>query len=368
MTEETRDSRTVCRRRYLAAVSSLAATGLAGCSAATGLAGCSAAPGGSGGRSLPAFASLLADTDGRDGTYSFVSLDAAFDGGGDNGGEDDTLPTDPLVANPVASVSELVFLYAFVEMGDVGTVVDEHDASKQGDQRILSVNTALLRTGDFDVPAAADALRGLDAFGFETVADADRGVVLDSAELGFAVGLTPDAFVFARDLPDAPSDPASVAEAHVATLAGDRSAKHERDDEFAELLRRADTSGLAFGVYADDAPAVDAGEAADADYGEWTRNEDVPTGTLAPFDGARGFVQRLGPVAAVDEYVSPLAVVPPESDDGDLSATAVVASGGRNVDPDGLGDAVGRRAEDVTVRSGDGFVRARATYPPSAFE
>ncbi|MXV64396.1 hypothetical protein GS429_20460 [Natronorubrum sp. JWXQ-INN-674] len=293
---------------------------------------------------LPTYASLLPETNRE--AYFYGSIDAPtlqsivenqHAGDGDD-------PADPLVGNPI------VLAIRFAQLGDVTafTVYQEYDETPFEDGELVDANGVYALLGSYD----RDTLHtGLESAGYERERDEDAYTVYSDADSGEAVGLTED--VFACTVPnqfDPGFDPVDAVERTVATAAGQRTPKHEIDDDFERLLRSGATGGISLGRY------TESDEFDPDSLGEPQLSASLEF-AFGGVEGANGVHQQLSLESENENGVGDGNV------GNDATATAVVTyAGDDRVDVDRLESAFGTEADTRDIARDGASVLIEAEY------
>lgn len=283
---------------------------------------------------LPSYASVLPTTDRAEYFYGAIEFDTElFDENADGG---DT-PTDPLIVNPIGIAMTATYGLNQLGSSDAAPIYSEHGTTS-GDSTFLYVDGTYVITGTFDRDSVAASLAD---GGYSAETTADGYAVFSHDESGEVVGVASEAFAYSYPgQTDSAFDPVDAVERTVATAAGQRTPKHEADDDFARLLRTGETEGITLCLYTDDETFAD---------GSLTANRTDETDSLESkfdaFEGAYGAFQQLS------------------TGDGSANANAVVAySSEDRVDAERLESSLGTEASTVAVQRGGSTVRVDAEY------
>lgn len=281
---------------------------------------------------LPRYASLLPETDRA--AYSYGAIDGEtlvtlIDN--QRAGDGDS-PVDPLVGNPVV----MAVLFRRIGATAAFDVYQEHDETPLEEGELVDANGVYALLGSYDRAAITTAL---ESAGFERGRDEDAYTVYSDDDSGEAVGVTGEVFAFAVPSDYDPDfDPLEAVERTVATAAGERTPKHETDEEFERLLRAGTTGGMSLGRYTER-----------AEFDAESLGETQLSGSLefafGGVEGARGVHQHLS------------------IDGDDATATAVVSYDDEDrVDVDLLESSFGTEADSRAVTRDGTLVAIEAAY------
>lgn len=259
------------------------------------LAGCSESSDGNGGDasaagkstdstdgSLPSYASILPTTDQSEYFYGAIEFDTKLFNEEVDGGK---TPTDPLVVNPI--VIAMTATYGLTQLGksNAGSVYVDHGTTS-GDSVFLYVEGTYVITGTFDRDPFASSLA---ENGYSSESTADEYAVFSHNESGEVVGITDEVFAYSYpNQSDSTFDPVDAVERIVATAAGQRTPKYQKDTDFERLLRTGKTEGITLCMYTDNETFADGSLTADQ-----TNETDSPESRFGAFEGAYGAFQQL---------------------------------------------------------------------------
>ncbi|MCU4753344.1 hypothetical protein OB919_15380 [Halobacteria archaeon AArc-curdl1] len=233
--------------------------------------------------SLPPYSSTLASMDDLSSTdyfYTAADLDTIVETLDDDPG-DGEMPNDPLLVNPIATVS--LGIYGLFNLG-LSPVAEAQATAEQPAEHptLLYLEGAYVLYGSYDRDLAAGEL---ESAGYDQTGGGDDAgyIVFTDETSSEVIGVTDEAFIYSF------GDDESRAESVVTTIArantGDQSPKHDTDDVFETLLRESDETGITCGLYGN-------GETL-SDLETDQVNEDDINFDFAPYEGATGVVQGL---------------------------------------------------------------------------
>ncbi|MFC6717634.1 hypothetical protein ACFQGT_03870 [Natrialbaceae archaeon GCM10025810] len=295
---------------------------------------------------LPAYASVLAETESEEYFFGAIDLEAlstiASSRGDHEAGEN---PEDPLVRNPVAF---LITFQLFSRLGRLPAydAFADNDETSSDEGHVLLVEGVNVLYGSFDVDGAeAD----LETAGYASAAEGDDFSVFVDEETGDSVGVTPSVFAFASPDESAPTfDPRDAVEGIVRADAGDTEPKHATDVDFEWLLRAGTGDGIALCYYAE----TEALPTADLESEQPDEGTEALTFDFSAFEGARGVHQHLS-----------------MADDGGAHAETVVSYDDEAaVDADRLESRLGSQADSVDLLTDGAAVRVEAEYEGDVVE
>src|SRR6056297_877463 len=238
------------------------------------------------GNELPPYASMLPTTDQPEYFYGAIDVQTMSTLVEDQGAEAGKEPTDPLVGNPVAVA--LVSWFGLGQLADSAGLdaYNDNNKTENGEEQFIYADGVYALVGSYDRDGITS---DLEAAGYSLETASDGYAVYADSGSDEIVGITET--VYAYSYPngtDSSFDPAAAVERTVATAAGDRTPKHEADDDFEQLLRDGENSGIACCLYtANDAFA--SGTLSD----DQTSTENGLQFEFGAFEGAYGVHQNL---------------------------------------------------------------------------
>ncbi|MFD1564941.1 hypothetical protein ACFR99_15490 [Haloarchaeobius amylolyticus] len=292
----------------------------------------------SAGGELPPYASMLPTTEQPEYFYGAIDVETMYTLVNDEGAEAGKEPTDPLVGNPV-----VVALLCWFGLGQLGTsagfdAYNDNNETENGEEQFVYADGVYALVGSYDRDGVAT---DLEAAGYSIETEADGYSVYADSSSDEVVGVTDD--VYAYSYPnggDSSFDPVTAVERTVATAAGEQAPKHEADDDFEQLLRAGDNSGIACCLYTDD-DAFDSSTLSD----DQASDTDSLQFEFGAFDGSYGVHQGL---SVAGDAATARATVSYSSDD--------------LVDEDGLESSLGTEATTKSVDRAETTVTIDAEY------
>ncbi|MFP9059162.1 hypothetical protein ACLI4R_01380 [Natrialbaceae archaeon A-chndr2] len=285
--------------------------------------------------SLPPYSSTLASMDDISDTdyfYTAADLGTIVETLDDDPG-DGEMPNDPLLINPIATVS--LGIYGLFNLG-LSPVAEAQAAAEQEAEHptLLYLEGVYVLYGSYDQDLAASEL---ESAGYDQTGGAnDAGYVVFTDDTSSEViGVTDEAFIYSFD------DDESRAERVVTTIgranSGGGSPKHDTDDEFESLLRTSEETGITCGLYGN-------GETLSHLETDQVDEDDIDF-DFGPYEGATGVVQGL----TVDGNRS-------------TARATVIYETPDDVDDDRLENRLGTEAESVDIEVAEKTATVTATY------
>ena len=288
--------------------------------------------------SLPPYASMLPTTEQSASFYGAIDIRTMSTVINDEGAEAGTEPTDPLVGNPV--VVALLCSFGLGQLADSAGFDAYTDNNETGDseEQFVYVDGVYALVGSYDRDGITSTL---ETTGYSLETEGDGYAVYADGGSDEIVGVTDD--VYAYSYPnggDSSFDPVAAVERTVATTAGERAPKHEADDDFEELLRAGNNSGIVCCLYTDDdaftSETLAADQASDTDSLQFD---------FGAFEGAYGVYQSLSVAGAT------------------ATARAIVSYSSNDVVDEGrLESSLGTEANTATVDRAETTVTVDAEY------
>ena len=254
---------------------------------------------------LPPYASILPTADRSAFFYGAIDVETMVSVIDDEGAQEGTTPTDPLVGNPVAVALLCSFGLGQLSSSAGFEAYNTHNETARGEEQFVYANDVYALVGSYDSDGIAT---DLEAAGYTLETDGDGYAVYADSASSEIVGVTDD--VYAYSYPngsDSSFDPAAAVERVVATAAGDRTPKHEADDDFERLLRAGENSGIACCLYTD-ADAFASSTLSD----DQASDDDSLQFEYGSFEGANGVHQHL---SVAENAATARALVTYSSDD-----------------------------------------------------
>lgn len=289
---------------------------------------------------LPSYASMLPTTDGSEYFYGAIDVETMDTLLNDEGAQSGQEPTDPLVGNPV-----VVALLCSFGLNQLGTSAgfDAYVANNEtadGEEQFVYADGVYTLVGSYDRNGLAAEL---ESAGYAVETEADAYAVYADSGSGEVVGVSDD--VYAYSYPngsDSEFDPVAAVERTVATAAGDREPKYQADDDFEELLRAGENSGITCCLYTEN-DEFDSGTLSD----DQASDTDSLQFEFGAFEGSYGVHQQLA-VTGTDSAATASAVVTYDSED--------------RVDEARLESSLGTEAETVDFVTAGSRVEIDAEY------
>jgi len=288
---------------------------------------------------LPPYASMLPTTDQPEYFYGAIDVQTMYTLIKDEGAEAGKEPTDPLVGNPVVVALLCSFgLEQFANSAGFDAYNDNNE-TENGEEQFVYADGVYALVGSYDRDGIST---DLEAAGYTLETEADGYAVYADSSSDEIIGVTDGvyAYTYANE-GDSSFDPATAVERTVATTAGDRTPKYEADDDFEQLLRAGDNTGIACCLYTDN-DAFASGTLSD----DQTNDENGLQFEFGAFEGAYGVYQTLSVTS---------------SDTATARAT-VSYSSDESVDEGKLESSLGAEANSATFDRAETTVTVDAEY------